>query len=77
MVPRIQPIGERVAVAVAHAETRWGREALPVAEAFYRLMVERRFMPNSPTLMNAGRHNGLQYSACYVLPVADSLGDKS
>src|SRR5262249_3519112 len=44
-----------------------------VAAAFYDMMVEGYFLPNSPTLMNAGKGNQLQYSACYVLPVGDSM----
>ena len=66
----------RVATAIAAAEERWGRsteETEATAEAFYRLMVENLFLPNSPTLMNAGTNNGLGYSACFVLPVDDSI----
>src|SRR5438874_10635622 len=66
----------RVARAIAAGETRYGRSpaaALEVATAFYEIMVDGYFLPNSPTLMNAGKGNGLQYSACYVLPVGDSM----
>lgn len=66
----------RVSRAIASAEKAWGRtpDAIDeVSEAFYKLMATNRFMPNSPTLMNAGKNNGLQYSACYVLPVDDSI----
>ncbi|HXJ85045.1 MAG TPA: vitamin B12-dependent ribonucleotide reductase [Candidatus Methylomirabilis sp.] len=66
----------RVARAIAAAEGRFGRSAAAVGEvavAFYDMMVEGLFLPNSPTLMNAGKVNQLQYSACYVLPVGDSM----
>ncbi len=66
----------RVACAIASAEGRFGRSPAAVREvagAFYDLMVDGHFLPNSPTLMNAGKANGLQYSACYVLPVGDSM----
>ena len=66
----------RVAQAIAKAEERWGKSAPvvhEVATAFYDMMVEGTFLPNSPTLMNAGKGNQLQYSACYVLPVGDSM----
>src|SRR5215475_5835730 len=66
----------RVAQAIAAAERRFGRTAAAVDEvaaAFYDMMVGGFFLPNSPTLMNAGKGNHLQYSACYVLPVGDSM----
>jgi adenosylcobalamin-dependent ribonucleoside-diphosphate reductase len=66
----------RVAQAIAKGEERWGRSPAAVQEiaaAFYDMMVEGYFLPNSPTLMNAGKGNMLQYSACYVLPIGDSM----
>jgi ribonucleoside-diphosphate reductase alpha chain len=68
----------RVATAIARAEERWGKSLAVVEEiagAFYDLMVEGQFLPNSPTLMNAGKGNSLQYSACYVLPIGDSMDE--
>ncbi|MHB1158805.1 MAG: vitamin B12-dependent ribonucleotide reductase [Chloroflexota bacterium] len=66
----------RVALAIARAEATWGKsedEIRAVAASFRDIMQDMLFLPNSPTLMNAGKENGLQYSACYVLPVEDSL----
>src|SRR6266542_3357013 len=66
----------RVACSIATGEARYGRSPAAVHEvatAFYEMMVDGYFMPNSPTLMNAGKDNGLQYSACYVLPIGDSM----
>jgi len=68
----------RVAWEIAQAETKYGkrpREIKIIAREYYRLMLNRWFLPNSPTLMNAGKKNGLQYSGCYVIPVLDSLED--
>ena len=67
----------RVATVVAEADRRYGateQEVYGTAVAFYELMTQRRFEPNSPTLMNAGRPLG-QLSACFVLPVADALSN--
>ena len=65
----------RVSSAIAAEEAKYERSPFTVddlARRFYDLMTSWRFLPNSPTLMNAASELG-QLSACFVLPVGDSI----
>ncbi|MDP2966460.1 MAG: adenosylcobalamin-dependent ribonucleoside-diphosphate reductase [Pelolinea sp.] len=66
----------RVAYHIAKVEKAWGSDVQPRAVDFYKLLVSRRFFPNSPTFTGAGTPLG-QLAACFVLPISDDMGRRS
>ncbi|MBW2963306.1 adenosylcobalamin-dependent ribonucleoside-diphosphate reductase, partial [Candidatus Woesearchaeota archaeon] len=63
---------QRVAANIASADIKYGEDPTKATMDFYNMMVTREFMPNSPTLMNAGT-SIQQLAGCFVLPVEDSM----
>jgi ribonucleoside-diphosphate reductase alpha chain len=65
----------RIAKTIASADLKYGKSDADVElleEEFYSMITSLEFLPNSPTIMNAGRRLG-QLSACFVLPIEDSM----
>jgi len=72
-VETIEEMFYRVASHVATGEAESGGDIEAVTEAFYDMLTEFRFMPNSPTFTGAGTPLG-QLAACFVLPITDDMG---
>lgn len=75
VIEDVQQMWRRVADAVAEGDRRHGANSQRIertAEEFYRLMASLDFLPNSPTIMNAGTDQGT-LSACFVLPLEDTM----
>ncbi len=63
----------RIARAIAKVDEEYGEDSKRTEEEFYTTMSRLEFLPNSPTIFNAGTGTNFGLSACYVLPVEDSL----
>ena len=65
----------RIARAIAKVDEDHGEDSKKTEEEFYTIISRLEFLPNSPTLFNAGTRTNFGLSACYVLPIEDSLSD--
>ncbi len=72
----VEGMFRRVARAVAEPEREYGADVEATENAFYKLLSELRFFPNSPTFTGAGTPLG-QLAACFVLPISDDMGRDS
>jgi ribonucleoside-diphosphate reductase alpha chain len=75
VIETAEELFKRIARTIASADLKYGKSEADVGlleEEFYSIVTSLDFLPNSPTLMNAGRRLG-QLSACFVLPVEDSM----
>jgi ribonucleoside-diphosphate reductase alpha chain len=75
-VETIEEMFWRVAYHVAIVETTWNEDPISRAKEFYRMLIDKRFFPNSPTFTGAGTPLG-QLAACFVLPIDDDMGKTS
>ncbi|MAT44925.1 MAG: ribonucleotide reductase [Anaerolineaceae bacterium] len=75
-IETIEEMFWRVAYHVALVEENWGGNVQERAKAFYGLLINKRFFPNSPTFTGAGTPLG-QLAACFVLPIEDDMGRSS
>ncbi len=74
IIESVPDLFKRVANHIANAEVKFNNHnnVELYSQQFYNLMINKEFLPNSPTLMNAGKKNG-QLAACFVLPVPNNI----
>jgi ribonucleoside-diphosphate reductase alpha chain len=75
-VETVEQMFHRVTSHIAAAEEKWNGDCAATEKAFYDLLAELRFTPNSPTFTGAGTPLG-QLAACFVLPISDDMGRHS
>ncbi len=72
-IETVEGMFRRVAHNIALAEEEWGGDPTATEDAFFELLTQLRFSPNSPTFTGAGTPLG-QLAACFVLPISDDMG---
>jgi len=73
-VETVEEMFWRVAYHVAKVESVWNTDVIALAEEYYKLLISKKFFPNSPTFTGTGTPLG-QLAACFVLPISDDMGN--